>query len=341
MVTPGLAKLFEKAGVQLVPLDAGAEALAREIESGDRWPQVVLMSGEPPPVAKPLHGGKTFSGEERFDVCVNAASSAYLEGHRIKGAAVVPAVLALEWFLKAARACSPTLVPTRCRDLRVLRGVPVEAFEGRGARLSVHVRRVEGDGGGTTFEAKLLDLDDRPRYAAWIDMAAAPPVPSGDVPGAPTGGEAWKWSVERAYADVLFHRGPFAAIRSLGTVSESGASGEVVGLRDLGWADGQWVTDVAMMDGGVQVAALWGTHLLGALPLPTRIGSFTLYSTEGPIPAGSRVRCFVRGRRMGQHRVLADLAFVDGRDEVLGFMQDLDFHMPAGSARPPAATPER
>jgi hypothetical protein len=172
-------------------------------------------------------------------------------------------------------------------------------------------------------------------------MSATPPAPSGDLPGAPADGQPWKWSVERAYQDVLFHRGPFAAIRSLGLVAETGATGEVVGLRDLGWADGQWLTDVAMMDGGVQVAALWGTHLLGALPLPTQIGSFALYSADGPIPAGSRVRCFVRGRRMGQHRVLADLAFVDGRGKTLGLMRGLDFHMPAGSARPAAASPER
>jgi hypothetical protein len=341
MVTPGLAKLFERAGVQLLPLDAGAEALAREIESDDAASQVVLMSGEPPLVAKPLHGGKAPSGEEHFDICVNATTSPYLEGHRIKGIPVVPAVLVLEWFLRAARVYNPALVPTVCRDLKVLRGIPVEDFEGAGMNLVVRIRQTEGQVGCTTFEAKLVDRQERPRYAAVIEMAAVPSALTGDLPGIPAGEQPWKWSVESAYRDVLFHRGPFAAIRSLGFVSDTGASGEVVGLHDLGWVDRDWLTDVAMMDGGVQIAVLWGAHVLGALPLPTRIGSFHLQSADGPLPAGARVRCFLRGRRVGQHRAVADVAYVDGRAAVIGFLQDVDLHMPAGSEPPPAAASER
>jgi NAD(P)-dependent dehydrogenase (short-subunit alcohol dehydrogenase family) len=57
MVTPGLARLFEKAGVQLIALESGAEALAREIASDDDLAQVVLMNGEPPATALPINGG--------------------------------------------------------------------------------------------------------------------------------------------------------------------------------------------------------------------------------------------------------------------------------------------
>ena len=53
MVTPGLAKLFEKAGVQLIALDAGASALGLEMAAPDAFPQVVLMNGEPPAPGMP------------------------------------------------------------------------------------------------------------------------------------------------------------------------------------------------------------------------------------------------------------------------------------------------
>jgi hypothetical protein len=55
MVTPGLARLFEKAGVQLIALDSGAEALAREIASEDAFAQVILMNGDPPVTAIPVN----------------------------------------------------------------------------------------------------------------------------------------------------------------------------------------------------------------------------------------------------------------------------------------------
>jgi NAD(P)-dependent dehydrogenase (short-subunit alcohol dehydrogenase family) len=331
MVTPGLAKLFEKAGVELVGLDAGADALAREVESTDEWPQVVLMNGEPPARGQPLHGAKAPSGEQRFDVLVNAVTHPFLDGHRIKGVAVVPAVMVLEWFCRAAAIVHPELVVTACRDLRVLRGVPVDTFDQRGVRLVLNLRTLP-DPSKTELEAKLFDDQNRPRYSAIVEMARVPARPPMDLPGVPADGKAWPWTLEEAYSEILFHRGPFATVRSLGLVSENGASGSTVGLRAVDWPDAAWTTDVALMDGGVQVAALWGTHILGRLPLPTHIGSFHLYERG---PALSPVRCLVRGKRMGQHRVLADLAYVleDGR--VICTMHELDFHLPAAATRRP------
>jgi hypothetical protein len=332
MVTPGLAKLFEKAGVELVGLQAGADALAREVESIDEWPQVVLMNGQPPARGQPLHGAKAPAAEQRFDVLVNAVTHPFLDGHRIKGAAVVPAVMVLEWFARAAAVMHPTLVVTACRDLRVLRGVPVDAFDQRGVRLVVNLKTLATDPAKTELEAKLFDDQDRPRYSAVVEMASAPPAAPAGLPGVPADGKAWPWTLEEAYSEILFHRGPFATVRSLGLLSESGASGSAVGLRAVGWPDAAWTTDVALMDGGVQIAALWGTHILGRLPLPTHVGSFHLYASG---PVASPVRCLVRGKRVGQHRVLADLAYVLDDGRVICTMHDLDFHLPAAATRRP------
>jgi hypothetical protein len=328
MVTPGLAKLFEKAGVQLLALDVGARALAREIESDDDCPEVVLMNGEPPATARPIHGGRSLP-DERFDVLVNADSYPFLQGHRIAGAPVVPAVMVLEWFFRAAAARCPSLEVAACTDLRVLRGIRVDKFDGPGSRLTVHARVVEGTGARVLVELKLFDHEQKPRYVATVEMGSASPAPE-PLPEAPADGKAWPWSLEQAYADVLFHRGPFAAITSLGVLSESGASGQVAGLRALGWPDAGWFTDGAVMDGGVQLAALWGTHLLGRLPLPTRIGAFRLYR-RGPVD--SPVRVVVSGRRAGQYRVLADLTYFT-ETGVIGTMQDLELHLPPSTTRP-------
>lgn len=338
MVTPGLARLFEKAGVQLIALDAGARALECEIESRDDWPQVVLMNGDPPDTARPLHGGRTFAGERSFEILVNAATCPYLDGHRIAESPVVPAVLVLEWFLRAAGACCPSRVVRACRDLKVLSGVRVEAFDGRGIRLVVHARVIDDGSGAAKVEVKLFDDRDKLRYAGIVDTGEATAAPdvrqwtgdpsSADLPQRPSDGQPWPWSRDEAYSSALFHTGQFAAIQSLELVSETGASGEVVGLRALGWPDGAWCTDVAVMDGGVQICALWGHRILGRLPLPTSMGAFHLFA-RGPVQ--SNVRCFVRGRRAGQYRVVADLVYVAEGGRVLGHMQDLELHLSAAT----------
>lgn len=325
MVTPGLAKLFEKAGVQLIALDAGGAALGREMLGADAYPQVVLMNGEPPAPGAPLHGAKAPSADVRFDLRVSSTTHPLLDGHRIKGAAVIPAVMVLNLFVRAAAAHRPGVVVAGCRDLRVLRGIPVDGYDGDGTRLSVRLHEASA----SSFELKLHDADDRLRYAGVVDVVAARPAPS-DVPVAPTDGKPWPFlSVDEAYGNVLFHRGPFATVKKLGLVSETGASATVVGAAG---AFGDWFDDVTLLDGGVQVAALWGTHLLGRLPLPTRIGAFRIHRAG---PPGARVTCLVRGQRPGQHRVVADLAFVAEGGEVLGTMHGIDFHLPPVATRGP------
>jgi hypothetical protein len=346
MVTPGLARLFERAGVRMLALEEGAAALAREVDSGDDPAQVILMNGVPPDTARPLSAGLSApqrsqnpgDGDssvdvERFDVLVNAATHPFLDGHRITGMPVVPAALVFEWFCRAAYASYPDASVVSCRDLKVLRGVPVEEFEQRGTRLVVDARRVHGSEPGALIEMRLVDEQGRLRYMGTMGVGAdRPPVTS--LPEPPVDGGAWPWSVSQAYSEVLFHRGPFAAIQSLGVVSEGGATGQIVGLRALGWADANWRTDVAAVDGGIQVAALWGRNLLGRLPLPTRIGAVHLYK-RGPLDA--IVCCVVRGRRAGRYSVIADVAFVRGSSatssDIALYIQDLELHLPPTAGR--------
>jgi hypothetical protein len=334
MVTPGLAKLFEKAGVQLIALDAGAEALAREVASDDGSFEVVLMNGVPPLTARPIHGGRKFDGrpdtEERFDALVNAQTCPQLQGHRIAGAPVVPAVLVVDWFLRAASSCFPALTPHACRELKVLRGVPVEGFEQRGVRLVVRARVLESTASTAKLELKLFDESDKPRYAAVVEMGGAAIPPQQQLPEAPASGEGTIWSVGQIYSEVLFHRAPFAAIRSLDPVFDESASAVLSGLEAAGWPAGGWCSDPALVDGGLQLACVWGRRVLGGVPLPTSIGRLDLYRT-GPVE--EPVRCILRGRRTGQRKVLVELAYLTEAGALLVMVRDLEMHLPPGLER--------
>ena len=329
MVTPGLARLFEKAGIQMIALDSAEEALAREVRSADDAPQVVLMNGEPPTTARPIHGGRVFNGQERFEILVNSATYPYLDGHRISSDPIVPAAMVIEWFFRAAIACCPSLPIRTCRGIKVLRGVPVNAFEGRGVRLIVQARVLESTGDGARLELKLLDDQEKPRYAGIVEMGGPPaPQPPASLLESRAGeseDEGPVWSVDRVYSEILFHRGPFRAVRSLDRVLDDRASGELIGLRALGWPDADWCSDPAIIDGGFQLGLIWGRHVLGGRPLPTSLGALHLYR-RGPIKAAVRVA--LRGARAGSRHVTADLVYMTDTGTLLGYVQDLEMHLP-------------
>ncbi len=334
MVTPGLARLFEKAGIEMIALDSGAEALSREVESADEWPEVVLMNGEPPDTARPIHGGRIATGQERFEVLVNASTYPELDGHRIAAVPVVPAAMAIEWFFRAALACYPSLPVRTCRSLKVLRGISVDSFEGRGIRLVVRTRVLEATAESAKLEVKLLDEHEKPRYAGVVEMGGppAPPPPSRLLEPASDPGKdgGSTWSVEQAYSEILFHRGPFSTLRSLDRVFDDSASGELIGLRAAGWPERDWCSDPAVVDGGLQLGLIWGRHVLGRPPLPTGVGAFHLYR-RGPVD--SSVRCLLRGTRTGEMRVTADLVYVTDGGALLGYVQGLEMHLPLTADR--------
>jgi hypothetical protein len=232
----------------------------------------------------------------------------------------------MEWFFRAAATCFPALTVRACRELRVLRGVTVEAFEQRGVRLVVRSRVLESAPDAALIEMKLVDEGDRPRYAATVEMSAAPAeAPPGPQPEAPPSGDGTTWSIEQVYSEVLFHRAPFAGIRTLDRIFDESASCELSGLRAAGWPDASWCSDPALVDGGLQLACVWGRHVLGGVPLPTSVGAFDLYHSG---PLDSPVRCVLRGRRAGQRKVIVDLAYVANTGALLGSMRDLEMHLP-------------
>ncbi|HEX4445566.1 MAG TPA: polyketide synthase dehydratase domain-containing protein, partial [Polyangiaceae bacterium] len=176
-----------------------------------------------------------------------------------------------------------------------------------------------------------VDDQDRPRYSGTVEMALAPEVTPALLEDAPRSVEGTLWSIDRAYSEVLFHRGPFALIRSLGIVADDSASAELGGLRTAGWPAADWTSDTALLDAGLQVAVLWGHHVLGGGPLPTSLGTFHLVQ---PGAADAVSRCVLRGRREGQRKVVLDIDYLTGAGDPIGFVRGLEMHLPPALERP-------
>ncbi len=286
----------------------------------ERGPTEIVIGGEPRRV--PLTGGDEDRAVD-LSVHVGAVSHPYLSSHAIKGVPVVPVVLALEWFARAARAVRPDLQVGSVQDLRVLRGVRLGGFDGVGDRLRVRAHELS-NGDGSVVAAELIGRDGAAHYRATVHMVAVLPSPA-----APPAAPAMSQYADAVYGgEVLFHGPAFQVISELEGVGREGTVALLRGTADVDWPAEPWHTDPAALDGGLQLALLWAAKALGGPSLPTGIAFYRAYANG---PAIGPIRCVLRGQGAGA-RATCDIILVDGAGNVFAELRGVDTHQ-----LPPAA----
>jgi acyl transferase domain-containing protein/NADP-dependent 3-hydroxy acid dehydrogenase YdfG len=329
MVHPELAERFRQRGVTLIPLDQGAEMLVDELQDEDR-DSVRIVLGGAPAFAESKQTQPSRRREARLEFALSRSSHPYLSSHCIQGVPVVPAALVIDWFATTAKRCRPDLELLVCRDLRVQNGIRLQRFDDTAERYHVVARELT-NGGGARLALELRGETGRLHYQAIAEMAAPGDTPfSTGTPEPPAGLHATGWSATDIYDGVrLFHGPAFRAITALHGFSENASAATLTGARSLGWGEGQWATDPAILDGGVQLALLHGRHLLGQMTLPTRIGSFVRHHT-GLIDG--RVECALRIRSYNAYRTVSDVSFASSHGTLLAELRDLEMHVVPSTA---------
>jgi len=283
MVDVGVRARFASMGVPLIPLAEGARLMRDELcAAGDA--EVVIggaVSGHRP--AEP--GALKIEAE----MVVDRAHWAFLDGHRVRGAVVVPVALVLEWFARAARACRPDLTLAACREVQVLRGIRLSHFDDGAAERFVLRARQLSNGHEATIAVELLGADGSRHYSAICEMKERSPLPDRTL-AEPA--ELAPWSGTIYDGEVLFHGPAFQVIRSVDGIAGGGLTATLEGVTARGWL-GSWQLDPALLDGGLQAAVLWAQRKLGAASLPTAISSLHIYH---PGPAVGPIRCVLAGR---------------------------------------------
>jgi len=231
MVTPALAAHFKSMGVPLVPLGAGAQALADELGAG----AVEIVIGGPSPLLGLAAGGGP--GGSEAQVRVSAATHPFLDSHRVRDVPVVPVVLVLEWFTRAAQALYPGATIRRCKDLKVLKGVQLKGFENGGSALTVRWT-VGGTSDAPALEMELVGEGGTRHYSACLEIALTAGEAPTPIDASSLKLQPWKWSPKDAYADHLFHGGDFAVIRALGGVSDTAGTAHLAGTPSPGCRGG-------------------------------------------------------------------------------------------------------
>ncbi|RME21431.1 MAG: SDR family oxidoreductase [Deltaproteobacteria bacterium] len=313
MVTPALKARFESLGVPLIPLDVGARMLVDEL-AGDRPDAVGLVLGGRPRIGRPL--ASTGPDEMVLTIHVRRDRHPYLADHAIDGVPVVPVVLVVEWFARAARAFRSDLHLAGIEQLKVLRGVRLQGFDADGDTLHIAVRQLD-NGDGVLLALELRDPAGRPHYRALARLQESPRPVRATPP--PVALEPWDGPI---YGDPLFHGPRFQVIRDVEGVSAEGCAARLDGVEAAGWSFDAWQTDVAALDGGLQLALLWTRRALGGASLPTAVGRIHL----GRIGKG-RLRAVLTGRTASAGKGLSDLVLVDADGVTVAELHDIETHL--------------
>lgn len=120
MVTPELKKEFAKRGIDIIPVDAGAKMLVKELHPKHRDTTQVIIGSPliPPPVSLDSEL-KTYRLRRKLTLEANP----FLQDHVIAGNPVLPATCANTWISQACERLYPGYKTYSSSDFRVLKGI--------------------------------------------------------------------------------------------------------------------------------------------------------------------------------------------------------------------------
>ena len=347
MVTPALARQFTARGIALIPLEGGAQRFLDEI-AGSPSGRVDVVIGAS--LVEPTHdtpvlahdttdpsvpprnerAGRVATPPRTLTRRVHARDYPFLRDHTIADTPVFPVVLALEWFVEIARELRSDARVVVCRDLRVLKGIVLSRLETDGDLVEVHATETGPD----RLAMEIRSLTGTPHYRATIEYTDQP----APAPAPPPFGRLAKYphTPEQIYAHLLFHGPDFQVIRNVRGVSDTEMDADLDSIADAGWNTRTWATDMAALDGGLQMVLLWTRHRTHSASLPTGIAAWRGYGRPAPGP----VRCLLNGRKVGPNNTVSDLAFVDAGGRVYAELIGVEAHVLPGGQFPtrPVAT---
>jgi hypothetical protein len=317
MVTPELKAHFASMGVPMIPLQVGGRMLADELHGSEPGRVELVLGGEPKAEALLFAGteNRVLTMELRLD----RTSHSFLSGHSIRGTAVVPVVLAVSWLSRMAESFRPDLELAAIEQIKVLKGIRLDGFDGSGDRVVLTCQQVEnGDGAMLSLEVK--SPEGVPHYRAQARMVERSEPLQGGRPDVAL--DDWNGAVVYD-GDTLFHELQFRVIERMDGVSSEGAAAILHSQGATGEKPG--VTDVAVYDGGLQVALLWTRHVLGGASLPTRIDEVRTGGMR-TLPTGE-IQCVVVGRESSSTRAVSDVVFVDEKGERIAELRGVETHL--------------
>jgi hypothetical protein len=320
MVSAALKREFARRGIDLISPDAGAAFLVREMTAPATDPAEIVVGAaiEEPrqdPAPPPESNVLTLTLAREFDV----EGCPVLSSHVLDGKPVVPFALMADWLGHGALKENPGLSLIGLDDMRVLKGIRLDAkkrlvrlLAGKAAKkedlflAEVEIRDGVHDGTEVVHYRARAVLSERPLQPPAFTV----PVFEDEAP--------YGRSVEDAYKEILFHGSHLQGIRRILAFSSAGMKAELSSAPSPDrWMEqppyDRWVLDPLVLDSAFQMSTLWCYERFGQPSLPSYGASYRQYRA---FPE-SGVTAVLQIRETSEKQVKGDFSFLDADSRLI------------------------
>ncbi|MGB0930984.1 MAG: SDR family NAD(P)-dependent oxidoreductase, partial [Chitinophagales bacterium] len=273
MVSPGLKKMFEAHGVQLIPQDAGAWLMAYELSKANK-PEAQVVVGSVLPLAQ-SHIDEHLQAH-RIHRKLTVEANPFLQHHVIGGNPVLPIVNAVSWIANSCEQLYPDYKIARVENTRLFKGI---VFDGNQATdYVVDVKELEKGKDEIRFEGTVWSqgANGRPtfhyRANVVIRQTADGGRPTVSKRWTTNGGRQTEMDGKQFYTNgTLFHDHYFQGVESILEVNEQGLVMQCYLPEVSAEAQGQFPVrsvNSFLTDIQYQAMLIWVRHFHDAASLP-------------------------------------------------------------------------
>ncbi|MDZ4183984.1 MAG: SDR family NAD(P)-dependent oxidoreductase [Desulfuromonadales bacterium] len=330
MVTPALKKLFVAEGVEVIALRAGSAYLLQELATppGGATELVILGAHAAEPAEEVEAPRENIYVSKAFDLDLSIEQFPFLKSHVIDKKAVLPLAMIVEWLGHGAIHNNPGLRFHGFNDLRVLKGVTLEA--GQLHNLQVMTGKAFKSGG---FHVVPVELSGSSPSGQHFIHARAKIVLANRLPEGKTATERQELPLyphpqaEIYRPERLFHGVDFHALREvIGCASEGITALSRPAPQPSAWIShplrNSWLADPLVLDASFQLMILWSFERYQAASLPVFAGRYRQYSEKFP-ECGAEIR--IRVSKQNSHKATAEIDFVHPlTGELLARLEDYE-----------------
>ncbi|TYT74244.1 type I polyketide synthase [Desulfobotulus mexicanus] len=302
MVTPALARHFQRQGVGLIPLDKGSEAFSHEILSGND-PEVLLAAGREAE-KKTLKTEKTPDSAPETLRIFSVRTRPEFTDHSIAGKAVVPfASLACEILRQEER---PDFRPNPDTDFRILEDLRLlkGCILNEDSLLPLEVQK-------KGRERTLVSLERKPatpRMRCTIRSGSIRP----QLSPALIHPRPYPRDCRTVYDEILFHGKAYQVLQKIEIMGDNGMKASLAPEVLKAHPDPLSL----ILDSAMQLACLFGFESRGSVCLPTHVKSLHLphsFTTSSFTP--DKVKGLIYTAENGSsHMLLGNISFLDKDD---------------------------
>jgi hypothetical protein len=234
--------------------------------------------------------------------------------------------LMVEWMAHGAVHKNPGLRFHGFDDLRVLKGLTLDADETRTTRVLTSKATKQNGFFSVPVEMRSTGADGKEYYHARATIQLTPKLPEASAALLNTDTRPYHRSSDEIYRDLLFH-GP--ALQGIQEVE--GISADAIIARTgpttppSRWIAeplrNAWLADPLALDVAFQLMIVWSREFHGAASLPAFVGRYRQFRDSFPADGVSVV---IKISESGKRWARADIEFLDDKGDLVARLEDYE-----------------